>query len=308
MADLHILDNYNTTDWKNYLPPSIDQNNLNHLEAGVKLNRDTINEIIRKLGVKPTDVGANADIYNNEIYQTLIAHKNELAKLNTAKLNVTTYNTNLGNISQLQGGSNLVEAINNRLRRDIDDSSNHTYTFKKLILNNGTSEALNVTGSATISRGLTVAGISSSGKVNVTHADGIETTKLKVNNTATFGSTVTATGKITGNNGIAITGDGSVSETLTVKNLVVTGNISCSGDVGARTVTASSTIYTTGDICTAGALRSKKNYLDLAYDEGIRHRLWVQGANPRIRWRRCINSNCSIGGIGYGCIRLWLLS
>ena len=45
----------------------------------------------------------------------------------------------------------------------------------------------------------------------------------------------------------------------------------------------------------------EKNYLDLAYDEGIRHRLWVQGANPRIRWRRCTYTNSSIKGG-----KLWL--
>lgn len=137
MADLKPIVDYNPTEWRNYIPPSIDQDNLNHLETNMKLNRDTINEIIRKLGVKPSSTSAADNrIYNTAVYETLIAHRDEMARLERDKLNLALYNSQLGDFTQLQGGSTLVEAINNRLRRDIDDSANHTYTFKKLILNN----------------------------------------------------------------------------------------------------------------------------------------------------------------------------
>jgi hypothetical protein len=137
MSSLDVITDYSPTQWHNYIPPSIDQDNLNHLEENVKLNRDTINDIIRNLGIKPSGTSVDDEkIYDNPIYETLIAHKNELARLEKDKLNLSKYNSDLGDITQLQGGSTLVEAINNRLRRDIDDSADHTYTFKKLILNN----------------------------------------------------------------------------------------------------------------------------------------------------------------------------
>ena len=74
-------------------------------------------------------------------------------------------------------------------------------SLKKLILNNGTSEGLKVTGSASISKNLTVAGITSSGKVTITSADGLETTKLKATDVVTLTKTLGVTGKITGNGG-----------------------------------------------------------------------------------------------------------
>lgn len=306
MASLIPIENYVPTEWHNYIPPSIDQNKLNHLEENMKLNRDTINEIIRNLGIKPDGTTVeDSKVYDNPIYQTLIAHKNELARLEKDKLDLSKYNSQLGDFTKLQGGSTLVEAINNRLRRDIDDSADHTYTFKKLILRNGTSEGLNVTGSATISRNLTVAGINSSALIKSTA--GMETTTLKATDAVTFTNTLGVTGKITGNGGLDISNGANITGTLTVDNLVVKGSISCAGNatfnnnVGAKTLTTSSTITSEGDIRTKGALRSKKNYLDLAYDEGIRHRLWVQGANPRIRWRRCTYTNSSIKGG-----KLWL--
>ena len=306
MESLKPIEQYVRTEWHNYTPPSIDQNKLNHLEENMKLNRDTINAIIERLGIK-TEGGSSKDddIYNNPIYTTLIAHKNELERLEKDKLDLSKYNSQLGDFTKLQGGKTLVEAINNRLRRDIDDSADHTYTFKKLILKNGTSEGLNVTGSATISRNLTVAGINSSALIKSTA--GMETTTLKATDAVTFTNTLGVTGKITGNGGLDISNGANVTGTLTVDNLVVKGSISCAGNatfnnnVGAKTLTTSSTITSEGDIRTKGALRSKKNYLDLAYDEGIRHRLWVQGANPRIRWRRCTYTNSSIKGG-----KLWL--
>ena len=306
MESLKPIEQYVRTEWHNYTPPSIDQNKLNHLEENMQLNRDTINAIIERLGIK-TEGGSSKDddIYSNPIYTTLIAHKNELERLEKDKLDLSKYNSQLGDFTKLQGGKTLVEAINNRLRRDIDDSADHTYTFKKLILKNGTSEGLNVTGSATISRNLTVAGINSSALIKSTA--GMETTTLKATDAVTFTNTLGVTGKITGNGGLDISNGANVTGTLTVDNLVVKGSISCAGDatfnnnVGAKTLTTSSTITSEGDIRTKGALRSKKNYLDLAYDEGIRHRLWVQGANPRIRWRRCTYTNSSIKGG-----KLWL--
>ena len=291
MADLKPIENYIPVEWKNYLPPSIDQNNLNHLETNMKLNRDTINEIIRKLGVKPENVGTNADIYNNAIYETLIAHKNELARLERDKLNNSLYNQHLGDITKLQGGNNLVDAINNRLRRDIDDSADHTYTFKKLILTDTGAESIRVSGGAKIEKNLQVAGITSSGKISVTHADGIETTKLKVNNAATFGGTLTATGKITGNGGMAITNGASVSGTLTVDNLVVTGNITVNGTstlkgnvtanntLTAKDLKATNSIVSDKTIKATTELLTDKNYLCLGNGS---HKIWVQGALPSL--------------------------
>lgn len=142
MANLKPLDNYQSTQWNNYLPPSIDQDKLNNLEQNLLLNRDTINEIIKNLGVKPNNVSIeDGKIYDNPVYETLIAHKNELARLDRDKVNLSKYNSDIGNMTNLKGGgnpSNLVTAINNRLRNDVDDDSGqgHIYTFKKLILSN----------------------------------------------------------------------------------------------------------------------------------------------------------------------------
>lgn len=284
MASLIPIENYVPTEWHNYIPPSIDQNKLNHLESNMKLNRDTINEIIRNLGIKPDGTTVeDSKIYDNPIYQTLIAHKNELARLEKAKLDLTKYNSQLGDFTKLQGGATLVDAINNRLRRDIDDSANHTYTFKKLILNNGTSEGLKVTGSASISKNLTVAGITSSGKVTITSADGLETTKLKATDVVTLTKTLGVTGKITGNGGLAITNGASVAGTLTVDNLVVTGTISCAGNatfnnnVGAKTITTSSTITADDAIRTKKAFHSTDEYIEFHWNSNPLHKLYVHG-------------------------------
>lgn len=139
MADLKPIANYEPTEWRNYIPPSIDQNNLNHLEENMKLNRDTINEIIKRLGVKPDSTSAaDTALYNTPIYETLIAHRDELERLEKDKLNLSLYNKQLGDFTALKGGTTLVSAINNRLRTDIDDDAGktRTYTFKKLILSN----------------------------------------------------------------------------------------------------------------------------------------------------------------------------
>lgn len=284
MASLIPIENYVPTEWNNYIPPSIDQNKLNHLELNMKLNRDTINGIIRNLGIKPSGTTIeDAKIYDNPIYQTLVTHKNELARLEKAKLDLTKYNSQLGDFTKLQGGATLVDAINNRLRRDIDDSANHTYTFKKLILNNGTSEGLKVTGSASISKNLTVAGITSSGKVTITSVDGLETTKLKATDAVTLTKTLGVTEKITGNGGLAITNGASIAGTLTVDNLVVTGTISCAGNatfnnnVGAKTITTSSTITADDAIRTKKAFHSTDEYIEFHWNSTPLHKLYVHG-------------------------------
>ena len=282
MESLKPIEQYTPTEWHNYIPPSIDQNKLNHLEKNMQLNRDTINAIIERLGIK-TEGGSSKDddIYNNPIYTTLIAHKNELARLEKDKLDLSKYNFQLGDFTKLQGGSTLVEAINNRLRRDIDDSADHTYTFKKLILKNGTSEGLNVTGSATISRNLTVAGINSSALIKSTA--GMETTTLKATDAVTFTNTLGVTGKITGNGGLDISNGANVTGTLTVDNLVVKGSISCAGNatfnnnVGAKTITTSSTITADDAIRTKKAFHSTDEYIEFHWNSTPLHKLYVHG-------------------------------
>ena len=60
---------------ENYVIDHIDQNKLNHLESNMKLNRDTINEIIRNLGIKPDGTTVeDSKVYDNPIYQNLIAN------------------------------------------------------------------------------------------------------------------------------------------------------------------------------------------------------------------------------------------
>lgn len=282
MESLKPIEQYIRTEWHNYIPPSIDQNKLNHLEKNMQLNRDTINAIIERLGIK-TEGGSSKDddIYSNPIYTTLIAHKNELEGLEKDKLDLSKYNSQLGDFTKLQGGSTLVEAINNRLRRDIDDSADHTYTFKKLILKNGTSEGLNVTGSATISRNLTVAGINSSALIKSTA--GMETTTLKATDAVTFTNTLGVTGKITGNGGLNISNGANVTGTLTVDNLVVKGTISCAGNatfnnnVGAKTITTSSTITADDAIRTKKAFHSTDEYIEFHWNSTPLHKLYVHG-------------------------------
>lgn len=119
----------------------------------------------------------------------------------------------------------------------------------------------------------------------MSHADGIETTKLKVNNAATFASTITSTGKITGNGGMAITNGASVAGTLTVDNLVVTGTISCAGDatfsknVGTKTLTASSTITADDAIRTKKAFHSTDEYIEFHWNSSPLHKLYVHGGS-----------------------------
>ncbi len=285
MASLEEIESYSQVNWHNYLPPSIDQNNLNHLEENLNLNRDTINAIIRNLGIKPDGTSVeDQKIYDTPIYETLISFKNELKRLEKDKLDKSKYNSDLGDITQLQGGSNLVTAINNRLRRDIDDSADHTYTFKKLVLNNGTSEALNVTGSATITKGLNVVGITSSGKVTVTHTDGIETTKLKVNKETTFASTLTVSGLLTANGGIKTNGDQTTTGTITTANLTVNTKLDSKNTTTVKTLSASGAISTSEtitaskDIRTSGAFRSTAEYIEFHWGASPLHKLYVHGS------------------------------
>lgn len=280
---LQPIEDYVAVQWNNYLPPSIDQDNLNHLEQNVLLNRDTINEIIRKMGIKPDEITIeDAKIYENPIYETLIAHKNELERLERDKLDLAKYNEDLGDITQLQGGSTLVEAINNRIRRDIDDTALHTYTFKKLILSSD-GEALNAIGTGVLTGRLTVGGVTSSEVIKANA--GIETTTLKTTGAATFGSTVDATGKITGNGGLEITNGANLKGTVTVDNLIVTGTIQCTGNatfsnnVGAKTITTSSTITSDADIRTRGAFRSTQEYIQFHWNASPTHTLYVHGGS-----------------------------
>lgn len=284
MASLEEIESYSQVNWHNYIPPSIDQDNLNHLERNLNLNRDTINAIIRNLGIKPNGVSIeDQKIYDTPIYETLIEFKNELKRLERDKLDKSKYNTDLGDITQLQGGSNLVDAINNRLRRDIDDSADHIYTFKKLVLNNGTSEALNVTGSSTITKGLNVAGITSSGKITVNHTDGIETTKLKVNGATTFVSTLTVGGLLTANGGIKTNGDQTTTGTITTANLTVNTKLDSKNTTTVKTLSASGAISTsetitaTKSIYTSDAFHSTKEYIEFNWGKTPLHKLWVHG-------------------------------
>ena len=63
-----------------------------------------------------------------------------------------------------------------------------------------------------IGQTLTYAGINSSGKVTVTHADGIATIKLTVSESASFAKTLGVTGKIIGRGGLTITNGGKLLE------------------------------------------------------------------------------------------------
>lgn len=262
------IEEYITTKWYNYNPPSIDQINLLHIEDNIKLNRDTINEIIRRLGAVPESGNSseNQNIYDSSIYDTLISHKDLIKKLQNDKLDKTTYNS---------GKADLQAQIDNRLRKDQDDVSSYGYTFKKLAL----TETLSVgttstfTGAVTAKSTLTVSGkLSANG--------GLETTTLKATGATTLTNTLNVSGATSMSGGLTVTKGGNITGTLTVDNLVVTGGISVSGagsfggNVTCKNLTASSGV-------TGNTVTTKQNYITLGASG--EHILYVQGSNASLR-------------------------
>ena len=272
-TDFKEIEEYVMVQWYNYNPPSIDQDNLLHLERNVKLNRDTINEIIRRLGVVP-DGGTSGDdqqIYDTSIYENLINFKNQIKQLQDNKVDKTTYNEKV---------ADLQNRINNRLRKDQDDISVYSYTFKKLTLTNSLSVGTtsSFTGAITAKSSLTVTG-------KITGNGGVETTTLKTTGATTLGGTLGVNGKATLNNGLAVKSGGSLTGTLTVDNLVVTGKITCSGagsfdgNITCNQLTANRQV--TINCKNGGNLWIKKNYIEMG--KSAEHRLWVQGSSASLR-------------------------
>lgn len=267
------IEEYIKTNWRNYTPPSIDQINLLHIEDNIFLNRDTINEIIRRLGEVP-DGGTTSeeqDIYDKSIYETLINHKDLIKQLQADKLDIAVYNVDK---------ANLQNQINNRLRKDQDDVSVFGYTFKKLSL----TESLSVGTTSTFNGAITAKStLSVAGKLNAN--GGIETTTLKATGATTLTNTLNVSGKTTLTQGLAVTGGSNISGTLTVDNLVVTGNITCSGrgsfgsSLSCYEMTANKQV--TINCADNGNLWIKKNYIEMG--ASAEHRLWVQGANVSLR-------------------------
>lgn len=272
-TDFKEIEEYVMVQWHNYNPPSIDQDNLLHLEENIKLNRDTINEIIRRLGVVP-DSGIsseNQQIYDNSIYDTLIDFKDKIKQLQSDKIDKTTYNSKV---------NDLQNQINNRLRKDQDDVSVYSYTFKKLTLTNSISVGTTGSFGGAIT---TKSSITATGKI--TGNGGIETTTLKTSGATILGSTLEANGKTTLNNGLTVKAGGKLTGTLTVDNLIVTGKITCNGagsfggNVSCYELTADKqvTINCNDD----GKLWVKKNYIEMGVS--AEHRFWIQGANASLR-------------------------
>lgn len=272
-TDFKEIENYVMVQWRNYNPPSIDQDNLLHLEKNIKLNRDTINEIIRRLGVPPDGgvSGEDQGIYDNSIYDTLIDFKDKIKQLQATKVDKTEYNAKV---------NDLQNQINNRLRKDQDDISVYSYTFKKLTL----TDALTVGTTSTFNGAITAkSSITTTGKVIAN--GGIETSSLKTTGATILGKTLEANGKATLNNGLVVKQGGNLTGTLTVDNLVVTGRITCNGagsfggDISCNELTANRQV--TINCNNGGDLWIKKNYIELG--ASAEHRLWVQGANVGLR-------------------------
>ena len=272
-TDFKEIENYVMIQWRNYNPPSIDQDNLLHLEKNIKLNRDTINEIIRRLGVPPDGgvSGEDQGIYDNSIYDTLIDFKDKIKQLQATKVDKTEYNAKV---------NDLQNQINNRLRKDQDDISVYSYTFKKLTL----TDALTVGTTSTFNGAITAkSSITTTGKVIAN--GGIETSSLKTTGATILGKTLEANGKVTLNNGLVVKQGGNLTGTLTVDNLVVTGRITCNGagsfggDISCNELTANRQV--TINCNNGGNLWIKKNYIELG--ASAEHRLWVQGANVGLR-------------------------
>lgn len=267
------IENYIKTNWHNYNPPSIDQINLLHIEDNIELNRDTINEIIKRLGVVPESGTTTEDqkVYDSSVYDTLINHKNLIKQLQNDKVDKTTYNTDK---------ANLQAQIDNRLRKDQDDVSKFGYTFKKLTLTDSLSVGTTSTfsGAITASSTLAVAGkLSANG--------GLETTTLKATGATTLTNTLNVSGAATLTKGLTVSGGEKVTGTLTVDNLVVTGGISCNGagtfggNISCYELTANRQV--TVNCVDNGNFWVKKNYIEMG--NSAEHRLWVQGANVSLR-------------------------
>lgn len=272
-TDFKEIEEYVMVQWYNYNPPSIDQDNLLHIEKNIKLNRDTINEIIRRLGTI-SDEGVSGDdqqIYDNSIYDTLIDFKDQIKQLQDNKVNKSEYNTKI---------SDLQNQIDNRLRKDQDDVSTYSYTFKKLTLTDSLSVATTSSFNGAITANSTIA---ATGKV--TANGGIETSTLKTTDSTILGSTLEVNGKTTLNNGLTVKSGGNLTGTLTVDNLVVTGNITCGGngnfdgDVECYELTANRQVTVNCD--DSGNFWVKKNYIEMG--KSAEHRLYVQGKNASLR-------------------------
>lgn len=272
-TDFKEIEEYIMVQWYNYNPPSIDQDNLLHLEKNIKLNRDTINEIIRRLGIVPDGgtSGENQEIYDSSIYDTLINFKDQIKQLQNNKVDKTDYNAKV---------NDLQNQINNRLRKDQDDVSVYSYTFKKLTL----TDSLSVGTTSSFGGAITAkSSITATGKV--TANGGVETSTLKTTGATVLGSTVEANGKATLNNGLTVKQGGSLTGTLTVDNLIVTGNITCNGagsfggNITCNELTANRQV--TVNCNDNGNLWIKKNYIEMG--ASAEHRLWVQGANVSLR-------------------------
>lgn len=267
------IENYIKTNWHNYNPPSIDQINLLHIEDNIELNRDTINEIIKRLGVVPESGTTTEDqkVYDSSVYDTLINHKNLIKQLQNDKVDKTTYNTDK---------ANLQAQIDNRLRKDQDDVSKFGYTFKKLTLTDSLSVGTTSTFSGAITAGSTLA---VAGKLSAN--GGLETTTLKATGATTLTNTLNVSGAATLTKGLTVSGGEKVTGTLTVDNLVVTGGISCNGagtfggNISCYELTANRQV--TVNCVDNGNFWVKKNYIEMG--NSAEHRLWVQGANVSLR-------------------------
>lgn len=272
-TDFKEIEEYVMVQWYNYNPPSIDQDNLLHIEKNIKLNRDTINEIIRRLGVIPDEGGSGSDedIYDSSIYDTLINFKDQIKQLQDNKVDKSEYNTKI---------ADLQNQIDNRLRKDQDDVSTYSYTFKKLTLTDSLSVATTSSFGGAITAKST---ITATGKI--TANGGIETSTLKTTGATILGSTLEANGKATLNNGLTVKQGGSLTGTLTVDNLIVTGDITCRGDgnfdgnVECYELTANRQVTVNCD--DSGNFWVKKNYIEMG--KSAEHRLYVQGKNASLR-------------------------
>lgn len=274
------IENYVTTKWYNYNPPSIDQDNLKHIEDNIKLNRDTINEIIRRLGVVPTGgtSSENQQIYDTSIYDTLIDFKDKIKALQSDKLDKATYERERGDMSTLLGGNTLVEAINNRLRKDTDDVSQFSYTFKALTLTNTLSVGTTSTFNGAITAKSTITSVGT-----VKANGGLETTTLKASGNANITGTLGVTGKTTLNNGLTVKNGGNLTGTLTVDNLIVTGSVKVGGENivlnSNGAITCKSNITADKDIRTKGAFCSAAEYIQFHYGSTPLHNLYVHGGS-----------------------------
>lgn len=214
------IEEYVPTVWHNYNPPSIDQINLKHIEDNIKLNRDTINEIIRRLGEIPDNIPVpDQPIYNTSIYDTLKSLRDRIKNVEDNKLNASTYNSQIGDFSQLQDSADpktIVHAINNRLRKDQEDTTTYKLTIGTIV---GTG-SLSVGGAASITGNLSVTGTGTfTGKINGNGSIGT--------------TTLTTSGKATLNS-LEVTGATALKSTLSVTGASTLSSVIASGEIDAR--------------------------------------------------------------------------